>query len=35
LDIIADIKKKRMEWIEHTVKMGHGIIFKESKKEGR
>jgi hypothetical protein len=35
LDIGEDIKKKRMEWLEHTVKIEHGSIFKESRKEGR
>jgi hypothetical protein len=35
LDIVADMKKKRMKWVERTVKMEHGRIFKKSKKEGR
>lgn len=37
-DIIADIKKKRMEWIRHLVRMDHGSVVKkmsESKPEGR
>jgi len=35
LDILADIKKKRMEWIEHTVTMENGRIIKKNNKEGK
>jgi len=38
LDIVADIKKKRVEWIGHVVKMDHGRRVKkvfQSKLEGR
>jgi hypothetical protein len=24
LDIVADIKNKRLEWIEHVIRMDHG-----------
>jgi hypothetical protein len=37
LDIVADIKKKRLEWIGHVVGMDQGRIVKkifESKPEG-
>jgi hypothetical protein len=37
LDIVADIKKKRLEWTGHVVRMDHGSVVKifESKPEGR
>jgi len=38
LDIVADIKKKRVEWIGHVVRTDHGWRFKklfQSKPEGR
>jgi len=37
LVIVADIKKKRLEWIGHVVRMDRGRTFKkifESKPEG-
>ena len=37
LDIVADIKKKRLEWIGHVVRMDQGRTVKkifESKPEG-
>jgi len=37
-DVIADITKKRLEWIGHLVRMDHGKVVKkifESKAEGR
>jgi len=37
LDIVADIKNKRLEWIGHLVRMDHGRAVKifESKPEER
>ena len=38
LDVAADIKKKRLEWIGHSVRIYHGWVVKrifESKPEGR
>jgi hypothetical protein len=38
LDIVADIKRKRLEWIGHLLRMDHGRDVKkmfESKPEGR
>jgi hypothetical protein len=38
LDILADIKKKRLEWLGHLVRIEHGRIVRkifESKAEGR
>jgi hypothetical protein len=37
LEIVADIKKKRLEWIGLLVRMDHGRVVKifESKPEGR
>jgi hypothetical protein len=38
LDIIADIKKKRLEWIGHLGRMDHERVVKkifESKPQGR
>jgi hypothetical protein len=29
------MKKERTDWIEHTVKMEHGRIFKKNNKEGK
>jgi hypothetical protein len=37
-DIAADIKKRRLEWIGHAVRMDHGRVVKKtfkSKPEGR
>jgi hypothetical protein len=37
-DIVADIKKKRLEWIRYLVRMDYGSVVKkisESKQEGR
>jgi hypothetical protein len=37
LDIVADSKKKRLEWIGHVIRMDQGRIVKtifESKMEG-
>jgi hypothetical protein len=37
-DIVADIEKKRLEWIGHVVRMDHGRVFSntfDSKPEGR
>jgi hypothetical protein len=38
LDIVVDIKQKRLVWIEHLVRMDHGSELEnifESKPEGR
>jgi hypothetical protein len=35
LDIVADMKKRRIDWIEHTVKMERGRKFKKYNKEGK
>jgi hypothetical protein len=29
LDTVADIKKKRLEWIGHVVRMGQGRTIKK------
>ena len=37
-DVVADITKKRLEWIGHLVRMDHGRVVKkifDSKPEGR
>jgi len=37
-DIVADITKKRLEWIGHLVRMDHGRVvtkISDSKPEGR
>jgi hypothetical protein len=37
LDIVSNIKRKRLEWIGHVVRMDQGRIYKkifESKPEG-
>jgi hypothetical protein len=33
LDILADIKKKRLEWVGHVVRMDQGVNQSESKPE--
>jgi hypothetical protein len=38
LGIVADIEKKRSEWISHTARLNHGRVVNtifESKLEGR
>jgi hypothetical protein len=29
IDIVADIKKKRLEWIGHLVRVDHGRVVKK------
>jgi hypothetical protein len=36
--LVADIEKKRLEWVGHVMRMGHGRVVKKvfgSKLEGR